>query len=190
LFLFTRQLGPLNHGKKSVVDNIGPWLQNSLSLEEWHIAIQSRSDDLKGEDYDHGILLHHIHFICLGYFYSFIGFTQGWLDLRDRARSVLWQVLPSCYTRCCHYFKARSCFIPCPPSLGVTTLTTLLQGFFRGFCCHVLDGNYMVRLRDFFHLRILGTVVIWTVDFRIYRRTHYQLSYAASIINTLYQIQL
>jgi hypothetical protein len=24
-FLFTRQLGGVNHGKKSVVDNIGPW---------------------------------------------------------------------------------------------------------------------------------------------------------------------
>jgi hypothetical protein len=43
-------------------------------------------NDLKGEDYDQGILLRHIHFICLGfwYWYSFIGFTQSLLDLRGR----------------------------------------------------------------------------------------------------------
>ncbi len=57
----------------------------------------------------------------------------------------------------------------------------MLQDFSVVIYCHVLDSNYMVQIRDFRHLPILGTAVIQTTDLRIRRQTRYQLSYAASL---------
>jgi hypothetical protein len=37
-FLITRQLGPINHGKKFVVDNIGPWGQQFLISSSIELA--------------------------------------------------------------------------------------------------------------------------------------------------------
>jgi hypothetical protein len=59
------------------------------------------------------------------------------------------------------------------PIAWVTTRATVSKDFSVVIYCHALDRNYMVQLRDFIHLQILGTAVIQTADLRLYRRTHY-----------------
>jgi hypothetical protein len=73
-----------------------------------------------------------------------------------------------------------------PPLLGLQHVLPCRRDFSVVIYCHMLDGNFMVQLRDFLHLQIFGTAVIRTADLRTCRWMRYQLSYAASLPMYIY----